>query len=52
MTNGDLSLPGFLSLKELNNLLENYISEVQGLDLGVAKSGGNTSVTVNIDRLG
>jgi len=50
MTNGDLSLPGFLSLKELNNLLENYISEVQGLDLGVAKSGSNTSVTVNIDR--
>jgi len=50
MTNGDLSLPGFLSLKELNNLLENYISEVQGLDLGMAKSGSNTSVTVNIDR--
>merc|ERR1712179_793234 len=50
MTNGDLSLPGFLSLKELNNLLEKYISEVQGLDLSMTKSTGNTSVTVNIDR--
>merc|ERR1719481_48889 len=50
MTNGDLTLPGFLSLKELNSLLEKYISEVQGLDLSLAKTGGSTSVTVNIDR--
>merc|ERR1719450_971083 len=50
MTNGDLTLPGFLSLKELNSLLEKYISEVQGLDLSLAKTGGSNSVTVNIDR--
>merc|ERR1711933_535813 len=50
MTNGDLTLPGFLSLKELNSLLEKYISEVQGLDLSLAKTSGSTSVTVNIDR--
>merc|ERR1719187_2136798 len=50
MTNGDLTLPGFLSLKELNSLLEKYIGEVQGLDLSLAKTGGSTSVTVNIDR--
>merc|ERR1711970_1034448 len=50
MATGDLALPGFLSLKELNSLLEKYISEVQGLDLSLIKGGASTSVSVNIDR--
>merc|ERR1711887_273052 len=50
MATGDLALPGFLSLKELNALLEKYISEVQGLDLSLTKGGASTSVLVNIDR--
>merc|ERR1712002_988340 len=50
MATGDLALPGFLSLKELNSLLEKYISEVQGLDLSLTKGGANTSVSINIDR--
>merc|ERR1712212_999930 len=50
MATGDLALPGFLSLKELNALLEKYISEVQGLDLSLTKGGASTSVSVNIDR--
>merc|ERR1711874_155673 len=50
MATGDLTLPGFLSLKELNALLEKYISEAQGLDLSLTKGGASTSVSVNIDR--
>jgi len=40
----DWNMPGFLNLKELNSLLLKYIG------LNRSKSGGNSSITVSIDR--
>jgi len=46
----DWSMPGFLSLKELNTLLLKYIGQVQDLELNQTSTGTSSSITVNIDR--
>merc|ERR1719369_2409958 len=45
----DWSMPGFLSLKELNTLLLKYIGQVQDLEMNQTNTG-SSSITVNIDR--
>merc|ERR1719315_890287 len=46
----DWSMPGFLSLKELNTLLLKYIGQVQDLEMNQTNTGSSSSITVNIDR--
>merc|ERR1719315_878148 len=46
----DWSMPGFLSLKELNTLLLKYIGQVQDLEMNQTNTGTSSSITVNIDR--
>merc|ERR1719315_928798 len=46
----DWSMPGFLSLKELNTLLLKYIGQVQDLEMNQTNTGNSSSITVNIDR--